>query len=260
MNNPPLNKGNTRNTIEMTQNKRFYNNIPNENIKGYRPNERKGISLTPDRRIQQSNSNREIINNYSNQKYNPRLLERNASAKKTDFNRLNDNGNPKEKYSQKEISQISINQDYSTISKFSNKSMVQTYLDRRHLETQQKINKLRHEKLTQESSELRFKPLISENSKKIIKNLISKEKAVKVVDSTIMTNTENRLYYEKNSENALNKNNLNDYNYHNNNTYTIQKSPIRAKYSQLDDYKKIAEQRENLNNTYDRHTIDVIFF
>ncbi len=199
-----------------------------------------------------------MINNYSNQKYNPRLLERNTSAKKTDFDSLNDNGNPKEKYYQKEMSQISMNQDYSTISKMSSKTMVQAYLDRRHLESQQKIIKLRHEKLTQESSELRFKPLISENSKKIINNIISKEKAVKVIDSSLIGNRENRLYYDNNSENNFNKNHIADGSYqNNNNSFNTQKSHTRQKYSQLEDYKKIAEKRESLNNTYEKNTLDV---
>lgn len=265
MNYPPFSKSNTRNTIEIPSNKRPYNNNQFEsNNKNYKTSERKGISLTPDRQVYKSNSSREIQGYSSTQKYNPRLLDnRNSSAKKTDYSYLNDNGNPKEKQFQKDFSQISINNhDYSTISKLSNKSMAQAYLDRRHLETQQKINRLRHEKLTQESSELKFKPVISDNSKKIIKNLISKEQAIKVISNPNPMNNlnshQNQYAAGSNYSNASNQNAnyLNSYNYIN--SLSNQKNtPVKPQYSQLDDYRKIAEKRENLVQNPQRHTIDV---
>jgi len=260
MNYPPLNKGYTRNTIDISANKRTNNNFPNEtNMNSNKINKIKGISLTPDRQIYQSNSSRDIHGYISNHKYQPRLLDtRNSSGKKTDFSNLHDNGNPKEKTFQNDFSQISINnQDYSTISKLSNKSMAQSYLDRRHLETQQKINRLRHEKLTQESSELKFKPLISDKSKKILKNIILKEQAVKVISNQnpAAYSNESKTASGSNYSNA-NANYLNSHNY--NSSYSNQKNTSKPpQYSQLDDYKKIAEKRENLMQNPQRHTIDV---
>lgn len=275
MNNPPINKLNTRNTIDNLSNnyKRNYNNMQNEsNIKtSYKTSDRKGISMTPDRQIYQSNSSREVQGYNSNKKYNPSLLNtKNSSAKKSEIsnlNNLNHNGNPKEnKTFQKDFSQLSINnQDYSTISKLSNKSMAQAYLDRRHLETQQKINRLRHEKLNQESTELKFKPAISDNSKKIIKNLIMKEQAVKVIGNNTNFNIGYNYNYENNERSAINQINNNfdtvnaNYNGHNYLSSQVNQK-IEAKppkYSQLDDYKKIAEKRENLMQIPQRNTIDV---
>lgn len=268
MNYPPLEKGNTSITSEIINNRRIANNIPIPDFnRDPRIGENKRISLTPDRRNYQSNSNRDIYNiNKPNQKYNPRLLKRNYSSKKIENNNssnINDHQifNYKEKNSQKEVSQISSNNDYSTISKLSNKSMVQAYLDRRHLETQQKINRLRHERFSQESTELKFKPVISENSKKIVKNLITKENAVKILNHNpiLLGNRDNKYNFENNGDFEYNKNSFNNINYnnYNNTTHSKQKTVSKDKFSQLDDYKKIAEKRENLNIKIHKHTIDV---
>lgn len=273
MNYPPLNKVIAQKTAEIPLNRLTSNN--NNNSKCYKAVERKGISLTPDRQIHQSNSSREIIRYNSNQKYNPRLLEnRNSSAKKTDVLNLHDNGNPKEKQSQKDFSQISIsnNQDYSLISKLSNKSMAQAYLDRRHLETQQKINRLRHEKQTQESSELRFKPVISHKSKKIIKNLITKEQAIKVVsnNNTNIPVSKTINNHESNCDVPGNNYNYYKYDYYNINSLKIVesknynggssnvKNPVKPHFSQLDDYREIVKKREILAQNPHRNTIDVL--
>jgi len=269
MNYRPLEKGNTSITSEIINNRRIHNNIPIPDFnRGPSKGENKRISLTPDRRNSQSNSNRDIYNiNNQNQKYNPRLIQRNYSSKKIE-NNYNSNLidhqiiNFKEKNSLKEISQISSNHDHSTISKFSNKSTVQGYLDRRHLETQQKINRLRHERLSQESTELKFKPVISENSKKIVKNLITKENAVKIFNHNpiLLGNKENKNTVENNVDFEYKKNlynNHNNNNYNNNTTYSKQKSVSKEKFSQFEDYKKIAEKRENLNLNFQKHTIDV---
>jgi hypothetical protein len=53
------------------------------------------------------------------------------------------------------------------------------YLDRRHFEAQERINKMRYEKYTKEFTELPFRPKISENSKRIVSNLINKEQSQK---------------------------------------------------------------------------------
>ena len=223
MNHIPYDKNNYRNNLDLNNNRRLQNYMINDATKGYKQNLIKGVSLTPDRKTNQIN-NRDnlIINN------NTRMVPRNNSAKKLTSNNIYDTLN-KDK---KEVSQISFN-DYSTISKLSNKSMVQAYLDRRHLETQQKINKLRHEKFHQEASELRFKPNISENSKRIINNLVSKEKPVKINPNLLIRDNNN-------SYGTLQAQKIN----------SDGKKNIVQKYSQLEDYKKIAEKRENINNLY----------
>lgn len=250
MNYPSHDRNYQPNTINLAQNRTTYNNIPNNMNRGTKTGDRRGISMTPDRSNIQSNYYRENFNNYnsnSNSKYNPRLLERNSSAKKSEINRLYDNGNTKESYPQKEVSQASFNNDYSTISKLSNKSMVQAYLDRRHLETQQKLSKIRHEKFTQESSELRFKPLISENSKKIIQNLVNKEKAVKLNPNLLIKDHRSLA-----SITTSNPSTIKSYG-----GYYNDRGPTKLKYSQLDDYKKIAEKREQMNTINNKSTIDV---
>ena len=115
------------------------------------------------------------------------------------------------------------------------------------MEAKQKINKLRHDKFTQESSELKFKPKISDNSKKIIQNLVNKEKAVKINPNLI--NRDNYKNYEndiRNSEININTNsnkNENGYNHNHN-----MKNNLNNKYSQFEDYKKIVERREIMQN------------
>jgi len=279
MNYLPLTRGTNPNLSDIPYNDKRTNNNSNleSNSKVYKTAERNRVSLTPDRQIHQSNSSREIHGYSSIQKYNPRLLDnRNSSAKKSDFSNLHDNGNPKEKQSQKDFSQLSIinNQaDYSTISKLSNKSTSQAYLDRRHLESQQKINRLRHEKLTHESTELRFKPVISQNSKKILKNIISKEQAIKVICGNIdsVNKNTNNTYtnsnnYESNYAAPQKCNNVYFKNKNNNyvhsqdyiSGFSNQKNPVKPQYSQLDDYRKIAETRQNLvQNPQRNNTIDV---
>lgn len=53
------------------------------------------------------------------------------------------------------------------------KNSVSTYLNRRHRETQEKVNKARMEKYLSEKQQAPFKPYISENSRKIVENLIN---------------------------------------------------------------------------------------
>jgi hypothetical protein len=231
---------NQRNILRQNTNssnqKKQYDNIASDsnfnNLRGKSSEIKKGISLTPDRRnftkninsILNTNYNRKNNSNYSNNS-NYKLNTRNFSLKKTDQNnkKFYDNGNMMEKYSQKDNSQISnnndysnnYNNDYSLISRISNRSSVQNYLDRRHIEAKQKINKLRMDKLNQESSELKFKPKISENSKKIVQNLVKKDKAIKI-NSTLLNieNCKNHYIVNRITDNINNKN-LNQNNYEN---------------------------------------------
>jgi hypothetical protein len=50
-------------------------------------------------------------------------------------------------------------------------SSVSNYLDKRHQQTQEKLNKIKMEKIKKETEELKPVPKISENSKKIVENL-----------------------------------------------------------------------------------------
>lgn len=70
---------------------------------------------------------------------------------------------------QRETNQKSLNDSRSS----KNKPSVSSYLDRRHRESQEKINKLRHELNFSECQNITFKPKISENSKKIVEKLIN---------------------------------------------------------------------------------------
>ena len=45
------------------------------------------------------------------------------------------------------------------------------YLDRRHFQSKERVEKLRKEKLEKDNSHLSFKPEISKNSKKIIEKI-----------------------------------------------------------------------------------------
>lgn len=78
-----------------------------------------------------------------------------------------------EKHSKRErdYKEASYNNNYSNVASITN------YLDRRHVQTQERLNKLRSEKYSSESSQLKFRPAISKNSRKIINNLINKEKS-----------------------------------------------------------------------------------
>ena len=60
-------------------------------------------------------------------------------------------------------------------SKISNNTSIKSYLERRHQESQQKINLMRIQKLKHETENMQFKPKISENSKKIINQIIKRE-------------------------------------------------------------------------------------
>jgi hypothetical protein len=269
-------------------------NINLNNPRGKSYEIKKGISLTPDRRNFTQNSNYIRNNNnninytitnpktnnntYSNnnnnnnnnnnhyQKYNfnQKIHERNFSIKKTEENnsKIYDNGNILENINHNDNSKISQNNeysynvisDYSSNSRFSNISSAQSYLDRRHMEAKQKINKLRHDKFTQESSELKFKPKISDNSKKIIQNLVHKEKAVKINPNLLnrekYKNYENDVRISENNNNSISNKNENGYN-------PSMKNYLNNKYSQFDDYKKIVERRElmqnNNNNNFNPH-------
>ena len=57
----------------------------------------------------------------------------------------------------------------------SSKKSVKNYLDRRHKESQEKINKLRSYISTSETQNMTFKPKISNNSKLIVEKLINQE-------------------------------------------------------------------------------------
>jgi len=267
-------RNNSRRNIDLSNQRRQYNNIPinsnNNNQRGKSNEIRKGISLTPDRRIfLQNNSNsRQNNSNSSNNKFTSKINIRNFSVKKPEQNnpRLYDIGNIGEKINQKDNSHISYNNneysynnnnnDYSIISRMSsNKSSVQTYLDRRHLESRQKINKLRHDKFNQESSELKFKPKISDNSKKIIQNLINKEKAVKI--NPTLLNRENYKNQENQNDSRISENRNHNQNQYDNSYNPNMKINQNNKYSQFDEYKKIVEKREMMQNNSQKNTIEV---
>ena len=59
----------------------------------------------------------------------------------------------------------------------SKSSSVSMYLNRRHRESQEKINKIKHEKYAQEKQQMTFKPQISNNSRLIVENLLSQDKS-----------------------------------------------------------------------------------
>jgi len=101
-------------------------------------------------------------------------------------------------------------------SKFSNSSQKgQQYLDRRHFETLERINKLRTEKLKNEECELKEKPSISRNSQKICErlrnqgNLLENDKGktehfCRNIDNTI-NNMKKELYDTYENERNLGK-------------------------------------------------------
>lgn len=114
-------------------------------------------------------------------------------------------------------------------SKYSNSSQKgQQYLDRRHFETLERINKLRIEKLKNEELELKDKPSISRNSQKICEklrnqgNLLDNDKGktehfCRNIDNTI-NNMKKELYdtFENDRDivkpNQKTKNKVNNYN------------------------------------------------
>jgi len=197
-------------------------------------------------------------NNYNNNK-TPSLIKSNSAKKIENKKFYYDIGNSKEKAPQNEVSVIKIKQDCSTITRFSNKSLIQAYLDRRNLETQQKIIRLKHEKFTQECTELSFKPVISENSKKIVMNIISREKPVKIINAAYTGNKGSKLLNEE-----LGKGSPVNYSFNKNfylsKTYSEKKNAAKGKFIKLDNYIKIDERRENITNSSQENFRIVIFF
>jgi hypothetical protein len=93
-------------------------------------------------------------------------------------------------------------------SNLSNTPSVQTYLDRRHQETQQKINQMKMEKFKRETENMQFRPRISDNSKKIIDNLIKREmnrNPTKIRENADVTeNKSDKKYSQSNLLNYIN--------------------------------------------------------
>ena len=80
-------------------------------------------------------------------------------------------------------SNIIKNNYYTTLNRNNEKTLsrvssISNYLDRRHEETKDHINKLKQEKQEKEVNG-KFRPYISNNSKRIIDNLIKREKEIK---------------------------------------------------------------------------------
>jgi len=206
-------------------------------------NSNKEFKLNNQNLFRNSTTTQKEINN-NNRISNKSTSKKNIENKKFYY----ENGNPKEKASQKEVSLISLKQDYSTITRFTNKSIIQAYLDRRHLETQKKIIRLRHEKLADECSGFSFKPVISENSKKIVRNIIERENPERVMNSTFIGN----------HNPAVDCNYNNNYNATNNNfgikchnrPSSEKKNMARRKFTKFDDYLKIAERRGVIINNF----------
>jgi hypothetical protein len=205
-----------------------------------------------------NNQNLNNNNNYNNNKTSS-LIKSNSAKKIENKKFYYDNGNSREKVPQNEVSVISIKQDCSMITRFSKKSLIQAYLDRRNLETQQKITRLKHEKLTQECTGLSFKPVISENSKKIVMNIISREKPVKIVNAAYTRNNGSKLLNEE-----LGNGSAVNYSFNKNcylsKTYIGEKKADKGKFIKLDYYIKIAERRENISNSSQGNFRIVIFF
>ena len=107
----------------------------------------------------------------------------------------------------KENSYFSINN-----SKISNSGSIHSYLDRRHQETQHKVNLMRMQKHKIESDNMQFKPKISDNSKKIIDNLIKRENSRDPLNKTNEIRNKNEIRLERNESLKLlnNKNNRNN--------------------------------------------------
>ena len=97
-------------------------------------------------------------------------------------------------------------------SKISNSASIQSYIDRRHQETQQKINLMKMQKHKIETDNIQFKPKISENSKKIIDNLIKRENSRDTLNKTNEIRRQNEIILKRNESTKLlnNKNNYNN--------------------------------------------------
>jgi len=71
------------------------------------------------------------------------------------------------------------------------KKSVGSYLDRRHRETQEKMNRIRNEMYNTENQNMTFKPKISDNSQKIVEKLIECDKYItNIKDEKEKANTE----------------------------------------------------------------------
>lgn len=132
-------------------------------------------------------------------------------------------------------------------SRVSNVSSAGMYLNRRHRETQEKINKMRMQKFTEETTQMKFKPNISENSKKIIEKLVVKE----TNNSRIYPNGQEDSNYNRNVNNSNSKeiNSMTHSKSHKNlltkNSSTKQlTTKLNKTIEEMQDYKKIIEKRE----------------
>lgn len=128
-------------------------------------------------------------------------------------------------------------------SKLSNVSMVSHYLDRRHNETQEKINKMRMEKFEKEVASHNFRPQISKNSRKIIDKIVREEELMKVrgEENMKMDYSGNRSHSNSNSKSNANYINKNTPKRDSNITKKLTKT-----IDELSEYKKMMEKRETI--------------
>lgn len=108
-------------------------------------------------------------------------------------------------------------------SRISGISGVSQYLDRRHNETKEKIEKLKMEKFLHDAKDCRYTPNITKNSRKIIDNIVNREH--KITESKITQKVEQPTFRQNNLRNAPNK-------------------PTHTVYDEVEAYKRIIERRE----------------
>lgn len=209
------------------------------------------------------------------------LIQYKSLSPKTYFNF----SNIKKKATEKEGNSIN-NETKSEINKSivtcRSKNSVSTYLNRRHRETQEKVNKARMEKYLSEKQQAPFKPYISENSRKIVENLINitnddeksdhKEaynfhniisKSLNTLKSTFNPKEINKKKISKENSNVNNINaNSNFYlsklSQNTQNTQNTQFTHIPTDINSSDNYKNPVILKESYKNEYNQYDYNQI--
>jgi hypothetical protein len=157
----------------------------------------------------------------------------NSSGKVMLMEYLNQN-----KKNEKNSNSHNVSRDHSNVNK-SYTSTVSGYLDRRHMQEKEKIEKLRLEKFIADTDNLRFTPTISKNSRKIIENIAKRE---------------NYLHEERvKHAQAVPVNNFRK-------EFVKKKVPVKKKTNEVDDYRRLYENRENLLRERDYMVNFIIYF
>lgn len=201
----PQSQSNSIDLSQLTQDKvlspkanyKFQNNllIKSQSIEKLRQTERENQNLCEVSELRESNQRRGI-KTPTNQNSQRNIIS------KTNFRNPSSNS----KSSMKPKSKLGKNDSFNTLDSSGAVTSVNLYLQRRHTETQEKLQRLKNEKLKKEAQELRDRPKISENSKKIVER-ISKSGNQNVVERLTSKANERKKLEELSKLEEINRKN-----------------------------------------------------